>query len=181
MPATMASATTAASATKGRENEVQAGIVLAATRTATVTRVEAAAVTVGLEIEATAGIDDPEIEVIAATGGQEIEATGTGAVTATEEIGSGEEETETETAVTVEVANGEIEKRLRGGLDPGADGPYLAKKVTEEAVTEAMVANKNASAARATTDKRPIKVARKAPGSGAALEQRRLACRRWMR
>lgn len=176
MPATMASATTAASATKGRENEV-----LAATGTATVTRVEAAAVTVGLEIEATAGIDDPEIEVIAATGGQEIEATGTGAVTATEEIGSEEEETETETAVTVEVANGEIEKRLRGGLDPGADGPYLAKKVTEKAVTEAVVANKNPGAARATTDKRPIKVVRKAPGSGAALEQRRLACRRWMR
>lgn len=181
MLATKASATTVASGTRGRESEVRAGIVLAATETETVTLVEAAAVTVGLEIEATAGIEDPEIEVTATTGGQEIEATGTGAVTATEEIGREEEETETEIAVMVEVANEEIEERLRGGLDRGADGPYLAKKVTEEVETEAVVANKNAAVARARANKRATKAVRKAPELGAALEQRQLACRRWKR
>lgn len=170
MLATKASATTVASGTRGRESEVRAGIVLAATETETVTLVEA-----------TAEIDDPEIEVTAATGGQEIEATGTGAVTATEEIGREEEETETEIAVMVEVANEEIEERLRGGLDRGADGPYLAKKVTEEVETEAVVANKNAAVARARANKRATKAVRKAPELGAALEQRQLACRRWKR
>lgn len=184
--AKMASATTAASGTEGQRNEVQAGIVLAATATEIGT---AAAVIVGLEIEATAGTDDPAIEVTAGTGGQEIEVTaatddreieeiGTGVMIATEEIGN--EEEETETVVMEEAANEEIEERLRGGLDRGADGPYLARKVTEGAATEAEVAsNKNVVAARPTkTDRIRMEVVREAPGSGVALEQRQLACRR---
>lgn len=209
-PAKMASATTAASVTEGRKNEVQAGIVLAATASETGT---AAAAIVGLEIEAiagtdapaieatagtdkpaleaTAGIDDPAIEVTAGTGGQKIEVTaatddreieeiGTEVVIATEEIGN--EKEETETVVTVEAANEEIEERPQGGLDRGADAPYLAKKVTVGVATEAVVASKNAAAAMPTrTNRIPMEVAREAPGSGVALEQRQLACRRLKR